>query len=88
VRFKVLDQPGVFGEVASLLGQQSLSITEAFQRNDYLETPETGDVPAGVQLASIHLQLKATQWGRLKLALEQLHKLSSVQSTLALPILE
>lgn len=79
VRFKVKDQPGVFGRVASILGSQNLSITEAFQRAE----PALGDSDC----ASIHLQIKQTKWGALQTALEELDDLPFTVSTIALPIL-
>ena len=80
VRFKVKDQPGVFGKVASILGEGKLSISEAFQRSH-----ESGDES---DCASIHLQLQKTNWGSLETALEQLNELPFIVSTIALPILD
>lgn len=81
VRFKVADKPGVFGQIASLLGEQGLSIKEAFQRNQ----AQTETEP---DCASIHLQLQAIPWGQVQTALENLNKLDSIKSTIALPILD
>lgn len=79
VRFEVTDQPGVFGQIASRLGEDSLSIQEAFQRLD-----STGDDDC----TCIHLQLQRTNWGALQSALANLEQLDYVKSTVALPILD
>ena len=74
------DQPGVFGKVASVLGEGKLSISEAFQRSH--QSTEESDC------ASIHLQLQKTNWGSVETALEQLNELPFIVSTIALPILD
>ena len=83
IRFKVTDQPGVFGHIASRLGVQSLSITEAFQRNQH-----TLDESGSLECTSIHLRLKKTRWGAVKDALDELQTHEAVVSTIALPILD
>ncbi|MFA5506580.1 MAG: homoserine dehydrogenase [Vulcanimicrobiota bacterium] len=82
VRFKVLDEPGVFGRIASVLGQHNLSITEAFQRGTLGRSATERE-----SLAAIHLQLKRSQWGAVETALQAFEKDPAVVSTLALPIL-
>lgn len=86
VRFKVADEPGVFGRIASRLGEFDLSITEAFQRGQ-LSLSALGEAPPEGQFASIHLQLKRTEWGALEKALAAFQDDDAVQSTVALPIL-
>lgn len=82
VRFKVFDQPGVFGRIASVLGDHNLSITEAFQRSSHsLEAAEQPDH------ASIHLQLKNVSRGAVDSALTALHREEAVVNTIALPII-
>lgn len=82
VRFKVTDQPGVFGRIASRLGDHNLSITEAFQRNQH-----TFDDSGEIEYTSIHLQLKCVDWGSVQAALSDLQEDDAVTNTIALPIL-
>lgn len=88
VRFKVSDKPGVFGQIASILGDEGLSITEAFQRS--IPTAGEGDDDeASVRTSPrIHLRLGETAWGNLERALHKLESQASIKSTLALPILD
>lgn len=78
VRFKVSDQPGVFGRIASGLGEHNLSITEAFQRNQSAGSSEH---------TSIHLQLRCVDWGAVEAALTELQRDEAIINTVALPIL-
>ena len=87
VRVKVADEPGVFGRIASILGEHNLSITEAFQRGKQSLSALGEEVPEPDSLASIHLQLKRTQWGSLEQALKAFEEVPAVSSTIALPIL-
>lgn len=87
VRVKVADEPGVFGRIASILGEHNLSITEAFQRGKQSLSALGEEVPEPDSLASIHLQLKRTQWGALEKALKAFEEEPAVSSTIALPIL-
>lgn len=79
IRFKVSDQPGVFGKIAGVLGEHQLSIREAFQRGEDCELTDN--------CARIHLLTEQTEWGRLSKALDSLKDESFIVSTLALPIL-
>jgi homoserine dehydrogenase len=83
IRFKVSDQPGVFGQIASLLGEQNLSIWEAFQRHDEIDESSQEET-----CTCIHLQLQRTPWGALQTALEKLADVEAIKSTIALPILD
>lgn len=87
VRFKVADEPGVFGQVASTLGEHNLSITEAFQRGELSFQALGEELPRKDSLTCIHLQIKSTPWGELNSALSDLSRLPAIKSTIALPIL-
>lgn len=79
VRFKVSNEPGVFGKITGVLGDNQISIREAMQRGEDCELTEN--------CARIHLTTEETNWGRLAEALESLKECSFIVSALALPIL-
>ena len=80
IRFTVKDVPGVFGKIAGVLGENKLSIHEAFQRpEDFQESP---------RMARIHLLVEAIEWGIVQRSLNKLAEYDEVESTLALPIIE
>ncbi len=79
VRFKVSNEPGVFGKITGVLGDNQISIREAMQRGEDCEVTEN--------CARIHLTTEETNWGKLAEALESLKECSFIVSALALPIL-
>jgi homoserine dehydrogenase len=82
VRFKVHDGPGVFGRLAGVLGENGISIREAFQRSE-TATPE----PDGRRCVRVHLLTEAIAWGRLEGALASLSDYDAIVNQIALPIL-
>ncbi len=83
IRFKVLDAPGVFGKVAGVLGDQGISIREAFQRIEECST----NTEMGERCVRIHLLTEVTEWGRLAKSLAELEGYEPVVGQIALPIL-
>ena len=83
VRFKVRDVPGVFGKIAGLLGDNEISIREAFQRNEC----DSSTADSQGRCVRIHLLTEVTNWGRLASALACLDDYPPVVSKIALPIL-
>jgi homoserine dehydrogenase len=82
IRFKVYDAPGVFGRLAGVLGENGISIREAFQRSENI-SPE----PGGKRCVRVHLLTETVEWGRLSAALNELDSYDPVVSKIALPIL-
>jgi homoserine dehydrogenase len=84
IRFKVNDAPGVFGRLAATLGDQGISIREAFQRRESCPEPQSGERDRCVR---VHLLTESVEWGRLSTALGSLDDYEPVVSKIALPIL-
>jgi len=78
VRLEVQDVPGIFGRIATHLGETGLSIRQATQ-------PEAPAVLG--QPARIMLTLKPAARGQVDRALEQIQQLQGVGEVLALPVL-
>lgn len=69
-RFSVVDHPGVFGRIATVLGEHSLSIRRVFQE----------EIPSEKN-AHIVLELKKTPLGRVKGAVEEISALPFVHES-------
>jgi homoserine dehydrogenase len=82
IRFKVNDAPGVFGRLAGVLGDNGISIREAFQRSEKEVTDDCGN-----RCVRVHLLTESVEWGRLAAALASLDDYAPVVSRVALPIL-
>ena len=82
IRFKVYDAPGVFGRLAGVLGENGISIREAFQRSESTQ-PDAG----GQRSVRVHLMTEAVEWGLLAKALSNLDDYGPVITKIALPIL-
>lgn len=82
IRFKVHDAPGVFGRLAGVLGENGISIREAFQRSE-AAPPE----PDGTRCVRVHLLTEAIEWGRLERALSNLADYDAIVTRIALPII-
>ncbi len=78
VRLEVQDVPGIFGRIATHLGEAGLSIRQATQP----EAPAASNQPARIMLT-----LKAAARGQVDRALEQIQRLEGVGEVLALPVL-
>jgi homoserine dehydrogenase len=76
LRLVVEDRPGIFGRIASLLGEHGLSIRQAAQH-------DTSQGPARIML-----MVKQASRGRLEASLEAIAQVPGVLDRLAVPVLE